>query len=681
MVSSLASLYRENIRTLKGVGERRAQLFQKLGVPSVGALLRLYPRAYEDLSHPCTVRSAPVGTPCAVRAYVTESPKGTRIHGGMTLYKAKADDGESEFTLTFFNNPYVTNLLKEGETYIFYGKVTANFLKHEMTAPEFFPADSCSSIRPIFRQTQGLSSRIIGNAVQEALRLLPETMHDPIPEPIRMKYSLCELRCAMENIHFPSDLEAASVARRRLIFEELLILQLGLFFMKSRNVKESQFRLQTDFTREFFALLPYVPTEAQKRAVREAMADMMSGRTMNRLIQGDVGSGKTAVAAALCYSAIKGGMQAALMVPTEILARQHYNSLCGILESAGVHTALLTGSVSAAQKKEILGELVSGKIGLIIGTHALLSENVEFQKLGLVVTDEQHRFGVAQRAALSAKGNNPHLLVMSATPIPRTLALMIYGDLDLSVLDELPPGRQEIKTYAVTSEKRLRAFGFLKKQISEGRQCYMICPMIEEDQNGMASVEQYAEKLKTEWLPSCSIAVLHGRMKPKEKDEVMKRFTNGEVSVLVSTTVVEVGVDVPNATVMLIENAERYGLSQLHQLRGRVGRGKHQSYCILISDAQNEETTARLNIMCQTNDGFRIADEDLKLRGPGDFFGSRQHGLPVLKIADMAADMECLNQAQQAARSILARDPVLEMPEHRGLRAEVKQLFSHLELS
>lgn len=677
----MASLYRENIRILKGVGERRARLFQKLGAPSVGALLRLYPRAYEDLSHPCKVRSAPADTPCAVRAIVTEGPKGTRIRGGMTIYKAKADDGESEFVLTFFNNPYVTSLLKEGKTYLFYGKVTSNFLKHEMTVPEFFPEGSSPAIRPVYRQTQGLSSRIIENAVREALKLLPETVRDPIPQPLRMEYSLCGLREAMENIHFPSDTEAIKTARRRLIFEELLILQLGLSLMKNRSSTESRFHLQKDFTQEFFSLLPYTPTGAQKRAVKEAMTDVMSGRTMNRLIQGDVGSGKTAVAAALCYSAVKGGLQAALMVPTEILARQHYNSLVGIMEPAGVHTALLTGSVPAARKKLILSELAEGKIGLIIGTHALLSEAVEFRRLGLVVTDEQHRFGVSQRAALSAKGDNPHMLVMSATPIPRTLALMVYGDLDLSVLDELPPGRQKIKTYAVTSEKRLRAFGFLKKRIAEGRQCYIICPMIDEDQNGMASVQKYAEKLSTEWLPGYRIAVLHGRMKAKEKDEVMRRFADGEVSVLVSTTVVEVGMDVPNAAVMLIENAERYGLSQLHQLRGRVGRGKHQSYCILISDAQNEETTARLSIMCRTNDGFAIADEDLKLRGPGDFFGSRQHGLPVLKIADMATDIECLNQAQNAARSVLSRDPELQLPEHRGLRAEVKQLFSHMELS
>lgn len=677
----MASLYRKEIRSLKGVGERRAELFQKLGVSSVGALLRDYPRAYEDLSSPCTVRSAPAGVPCAVRACVTESPKGTRIRGGMTLYRGRADDGETEFSLLFFNNPYVTDLLREGHEYIFYGRVTADFLKHEMTSPEFFPAERCPAVRPVYRQTQGLNSRLIANCMKEALSLLPENLLDPLPWSIREEYSLCGLREAMEQIHFPDSPAAAEIARRRLIFEELLVLQLGLYLMKDRNASESGFRLAKDLSEEFFHLLPYSLTKAQRRAVGEAIQDMTSGRVMSRLVQGDVGSGKTAVAAALCYCAAKDGMQAALMAPTEILARQHYEALRKIFEPAGVSITLLTASVPPAQKSETLAGLADGSVGLAVGTHALLSRNVTFRRLGLVVTDEQHRFGVSQRAALSEKGDHPHLLVMSATPIPRTLALMIYGDLDLSVLDELPPGRQKIKTYAIASDKRLRAFGFLRKQIEAGHQCYIICPMIDEGLSDMASVTQYAEKLRSKSMPDCSIAALHGRMKPKEKDSVMRRFADGEISILVSTTVVEVGVDVPNATVMMVENAERYGLSQLHQLRGRVGRGKDQSYCILVSDAQNEETTARLGVLCGTNDGFRIADADLKLRGPGDFFGDRQHGLPTLKIADMAEDMDCLNLAQKAARDILSADPSLELPEHRGLRAETRQLFSHLERS
>ena len=677
----MSSLFHQNIRNLKGVGDRRAKLFDKLGVPTIGALLRFYPRAYEDLSHPCSIQEAPLGTPCAIRAVVLRPVRETRIRGGMTLYKTVVSDGARDMELTFFNNPYVGNLLKEGEAYLFYGKVTANFLKRQMTSPEFFPAESCLPIRPIYPQTQGLSSKLIENAVKSAFTLLPDVLNDPIPNEIRMRYSLSHLRFALENIHFPKDMESLELARRRLIFEELLVLQLGLFRMKGRSREASRLKLTNDYSQEFFGLLPFVPTGAQRRAVQEAMADMLSGKAMNRLVQGDVGSGKTAVAAALCYSVIKNGMQAALMAPTEILAHQHYDTLTGLLKHTGTRVALLTGSLSAAKKKEVLTGLASGEIQLAVGTHALFSGDVVFSNLGLVITDEQHRFGVAQRAALSAKGDHPHLLVMSATPIPRTLALVIYGDLDISVLDELPPGRQPIATYAITSDKRRRAFRFLRNHIEEGRQCYIICPMIEEGQNDLASVTQYAERLKNEWLPGCRIGILHGRMKPKEKESVMADFAAGKLSVLVSTTVVEVGVDVPNAVVMMIENAERYGLSQLHQLRGRVGRGAYRSTCILVSDAQNEETAARLKIMCETNDGFKIADEDLRLRGPGDFFGHRQHGLPELKIADMLNNTSVLKEAQAVATELLHQDPELALPEHHGLRAEVNQLFQAMVVS
>ncbi|XOQ44840.1 MAG: ATP-dependent DNA helicase RecG [Clostridium sp.] len=673
----MASLYGQEIQTLKGVGKQRAELYKKLGAPSVGALLRLYPRTYEDLSHPFTIRSAPLGTTCAIRAVVEQPPKETRIRNGLTLYKARAYDGESTMELTFFNNRYVMNLLRENEEYIFYGKVTANFLKREMASPEFYPANSCPPVLPVYRQTSGLSSRMIAKTVREALRLLPDPMRDPIPHMLRQKLSLCRLDFALKNIHFPADMEALALARKRLIFEELLILQLGLLKLKSHTRSKSQFQLQTDWTAEFYRMLPFKPTGAQRRAIREAMADMMSGFSMNRLIQGDVGSGKTAVAAALCHSAIKNGMQAALMAPTEILAKQHAETLTSLLSNAGIRVGLLTGSLPAAQKRKLRSALAAGEIDLIVGTHALISQDVQFRRLGLVITDEQHRFGVAQRAALASKGNSPHTLVMSATPIPRTLALMIYGDLDISILDELPPGRQKTATYAVTPEYRPRIFAFLRKRVREGRQCYIVCPTIDEGTNDMVSVETYAKQLKEKWLPDCRIATLHGKMKPKEKEAVMNRFAGGEIDVLVSTTVVEVGVDVPNATVMLIENAERYGLSQLHQLRGRIGRGTFESTCILVSSSQGEEASARLKILCSTSDGFRIADEDLKLRGPGDFFGSRQHGLPDLKIANMMTDMEPLHQAQMAAKQILASDPDLSLPEHRGLRAEVRQLFKH----
>lgn len=672
------SLFRMPIQDLKGVGPKRARLFEKIGAPSVGALLRLYPRAYEDMTSPYPIREAPLNEPCAIQATLYRAPTETRVRGGMLLCKCRVTDGVSDLEITFFNNPYVKDRLVEGETYLFYGKLSANFLKREMLSPEFYPIESCPPIIPIYRQTQGLSSRMISNAVKYAFLLLPHDLRDPIPAPLRTQQHLCPLRNALEQIHFPSNMEELREARHRMIFEELLVLQLGLLRMKSRERERTSLCLTKDYTEEFYRLLPFTPTNAQKRAVQEAMADMTGGRPMNRLVQGDVGSGKTAVAAALCYNVVENGMQAALMAPTEILAHQHYETLSSILAPAGIPIARLTGSLTASKKKKLAERLQAGEIRLVIGTHALLSEGVTFQNLGLVVTDEQHRFGVAQRAALASKGNNPHLLVMSATPIPRTLALMIYGDLDLSVLDELPPGRQKIETYAIDSSKRTRAFHYMQKHIDQGLQCYIICPTIEEGDNDMAAVLQYADKLHTEWMPETRIGILHGRMKAREKESVMEDFASGQLDILVSTTVVEVGVDVPNAVVMLIENAERYGLSQLHQLRGRVGRGTHRSTCILLSDAQNDEALARLQVMCRTSNGFEIADEDLRLRGPGDFFGSRQHGLPDLKIADMAQDLETLKQAQEVARTILAQDFALEQPEHRGLRAEVNQLFQTL---
>lgn len=675
----MASLFEQEIQTLTGVGEKRTKLFHKLGVLSVGALLRYYPRTYEDWSQPLTIEQAPFGVPCAIRAVVLHKPVETRIRKGMTLYKTSVTDGIHNLQLTFFNNPYIVNALTEGKEYIFYGKVSGTVLRKEMSVPEFYPISSAPSVCPIYRQTEGLSSRMISNAVKQALALLPEQIKDPIPYDIRMQQNLCELRYALEQIHFPDTMESMQIAKKRLVFEELFTLQLGLLELKYRKKQETSLPPFIDYSNEFFQLLPFTPTNAQKRAIAEAMADMsnLQNRSpMSRLVQGDVGSGKTAVAAALCYSVIKNGVQAALMAPTEILAQQHYASISSILKGTGISVGLLTGSVTPAKKRKLIEQLQDGSIQMVIGTHALISETVAFQNLGLVITDEQHRFGVAQRSLLAEKGNHPHMLVMSATPIPRTLALIIYGDLDISILDELPPGRQTIETYAISSRKRARALQYIRTHLDAGQQAYIVCPLIEESTNDMASVEQYANALQTETFPDKVIGTLHGKMKPKEKDAVMTAFANGEIDVLVSTTVVEVGVDVPNAVIILIENAERYGLSQLHQLRGRVGRGNMKSTCILVSDAQNEEAVARLKILCSTSDGFRIADEDLRLRGPGDFFGEKQHGLPDLKIANMAEDMEILKEAQSAARHVLSCDPKLEQPEHRGLKGQVKLLFS-----
>lgn len=671
----MASLFGMKIETLKGVGEKRAALFRKIGAPTVGDLLRLYPRTYEDWSEPTSIDGAPLHDVAVIRATVLGKPRRQFIRKGMTLFKVDVTDGVRDMVLTYFNNPYVQTMLVEGKEYLFRGKMQGTFTRREMTAPDFVPAEKSAPIVPVYPQTVGLSSRQIGNAVKAAFDLLPELLRDPLPDAMRQEYGLCQLRFALENVHFPGSMELLSIARRRLVFEELLILQLGLLSIKSRGRVENRLRLTRDDSEAFYKLLPFTPTGAQKRAVQEAMADMMGDTPMNRLVQGDVGSGKTAVAAALCYCVIQNGMQAALMAPTEVLARQHEKNLSAMLAPAGIRTALLVGSMTPKQKRLTAEALAAGEIQLIIGTHALLTEGVAFQKLGLVVTDEQHRFGVAQRAALAQKGENPHLLVMSATPIPRTLALMIFGDLDISILDELPPGRQKIETFAITSDKRERAFGYVKQHLDRGLQGYMICPLVEEGQSDMASVTQYREMLEQGAFAGYRIGILHGRMKPREKDAVMASFSAGELDLLVSTTVVEVGVDVPNAVIILIENAERYGLSQLHQLRGRVGRGQEKSTCILISDAQNEEALTRLRVMCSTTDGFRIADEDLKLRGPGDFFGSRQHGLPQLSIANMAEDVELLKIAQREAQTILRKDPELSLPEHRGLRGETRQLF------
>ena len=670
----MPSLFEMDIQKLKGVGEKRKKLFEKLGAPTVGDLLRLYPRAYEDWSLHTLIRETPLNQVAVVKAQVLHRPTETRIRGGKLLYKTLVTDGDSDMALTFFNNKYIPSLLKEGETYLFRGKVTGTLLKREMVSPEFLPEARELAIQPVYPATAGLSSRQIAAAAQNALALLPEQLHDPLPDKLREQYHLCTLRYALETIHFPKTPEELATARFRLTFEEFLVLQLGLLQIKSGRKQENLHPIPQRFPEEFASLLPFSLTGAQRRAITEAVEDMAGESPMNRLIQGDVGSGKTAVAAALCWSVIQNGMQAALMAPTEILAAQHYHSLNALLKPAHITCALLTGSVKPAEKKKIYQALSDGRIQLVIGTHALIGDKVEFQNLGLVITDEQHRFGVGQRSALAQKGADPHLLVMSATPIPRTLALMVYGDLDISVLDELPPGRQKIETYLIDSGKRRRAFGYVQKHLDQGRQGYLICPLIEEDESGMMSVLQYGETVR-EAFPNAKVGVLHGKMKPAEKERVMEEFSRGETQLLVSTTVVEVGVDVPNAVIMVIENAERYGLSQLHQLRGRIGRGKHLSTCILITDAENEDTLKRLKLFRDTADGFKIAEADLKLRGPGDFFGQRQHGLPQLKIADMTTDMEVLRQAQRCAKELFSTN-ALEKEEYRGLRGEIRRLFA-----
>ena len=644
-----------NIQYIKGVGEKRARLFNKLGIFSVSDLIKFYPRKYQDWSKSTSVLDAPEGENVAIKATMITPVKESLIRKGMTLYKCNFSDGQNVIHVTLFNNKYLAKSLRTFDDYILYGKVEKSFTSASMTSPQIEALETADGIHPIYSATDKLNSRAIAKVVKTALDAIPQ-IPDTLTEEIRERYKLCTLDFAVREIHFPSEEKNIEIARRRLIFDELLTLQLGLLKLKTKKDTKSELLLKADLTDEFCRLLSFELTGAQKRAIRECITDMMSGSAMNRLIQGDVGSGKTAVAAAVMYSTVKSGYQAAMMAPTEILANQHFESLSKLFENTGLRVALLTGSTKAKDKRLIKEALMDGEIDIIIGTHALIQNDVEFKELALVITDEQHRFGVEQRANLAMKGDNPHLMVMSATPIPRTLGLIIYGDLNISILDELPPGRQTIRTDVVTSAYHERIYNFIKKNVDGGNQAYIVCSLVDEGESELISAKEYAEELQTKVFQNYNLGLLHGKMKAKEKDAVMNAFAGGDVQILVSTTVVEVGVDVPNATIMLIENADRFGLSALHQLRGRVGRGKDKSYCILVSDNKSETSRERLQVMKSTNDGFKIADYDLKTRGPGDFFGKRQHGLPNLIIADMLEDMDTLAECQKCANEMLEDD-------------------------
>ena len=664
-----------NIQYLKGVGEKRAKLLGKLGIFTVGDLLRYYPREYTDWSKTTSIAAAPFDEPCCIRATVDHKPVGARVSKAMTIYKTVATDGESLLNITIFNSKYTAESLEAGEEYLFYGKVGGNFHRREMSSPLIEKASSGLRIHPIYSLTAGINSKYIEKLIRQVFSSGNECFTDPLPQSLRDKLCLMEINKAIRELHIPSNEDMLNEARRRIIFEELFIFQLGLMKLKGNRKETTPVVVGQDYTQEFSRLLPFEMTGAQKRAVRESVSQMTSQVTMNRLLQGDVGSGKTAVAAALIYTIVKNGYQCAFMAPTEILAQQHYHTCCKFFKKTNIKVELLTGSVTAAQKRAIKQRLKDGETDLIIGTHALIQDDVEFRSLGLVITDEQHRFGVKHRAALSKKGSNPHTLVMSATPIPRTLALMLYGDLDVSVLDELPPGRQPIETYYVTGKLRARAFGYVRKHLDEGRQGYIVCPLVEEGDEDIASAQSYAENLSKGFFSGYEIGLLHGKLKPKQKEEVMSRFVSGEIKLLVATTVIEVGVDVPNAVIMVIENAERFGLSQLHQLRGRIGRGQYKSTCILISDAKTATAKKRMEIMTKTTDGFKIADEDLKMRGPGDFFGARQHGLPNMKMASLT-DSALLTEAHRFAREILTDDPLLQKPENKNLNQAIYDLFN-----
>ncbi len=666
-----------DIKYIKGVGDVVAGLFGKLGIFTVGDLLFTFPRDYEDWSKITPIMETQFGVNCCIRARITNAPEGSRTRGGAMLFKAVATDGNGLLMLTFFNNKYVVNQLFEGEEYLFFGKINQTIMGgREMLSPRFVKASDNDKIHPVYRQTEKLTTKKIETVVANALSALRGGIEETLPQYLIEKYRLMGLEDSIRNMHFPENDEQLRLARRRLVFEELLGMQLGLIFLRERSRSSTSVRIQHDKTQEFYDSLPYSPTNAQKRCISECVEDMKTSRPMNRLLQGDVGSGKTTVAAALIHNAVENGYQCALMVPTEVLAEQHFKSLSKLFGDR-INIALLTGSVKAAEKKKIKSALAEGKTDLVVGTHAIISDDVRFKKLGFVITDEQHRFGVNQRTALAKKGLNPHTLVMSATPIPRTLGLIIYGDLDISIIDELPKGRQPIETYCVGPEYRERLYKFIKKHIDEGRQGYVICPLVEEGETetDLIPAQEYAEYLQNEVFVGYNVGLLHGKMKPKQKDEIMRKFADGEIQLLVSTVVVEVGIDVPNAAVMMIENAERFGLSQLHQLRGRIGRGQFKSTCVLVSGVQNEDSKKRLDVMCKTTDGFVIAEEDLKQRGPGDFLGSRQHGLPEMRLANIVSDTNILYAAQKQAEDILFADPELTLPEHRKIRHAVEKMF------
>ena len=673
----MASLYKTPLTSLKGVGAKRAELFEKLGVHSVGELLYFYPRAYEDWTTVEKIENCQEGGTYCIRAVLGTAVSDAMLPGGRIISKATVYDDTGTLKMVWFNNRYISQMLAYGGEYFFYGKITTDNFGAQMLSPTFASVAKGAVIHPIYRTTAGLFTKNISSAVEQALALLPEEVNDPIPAPIRKKYRLCGLKKALSDIHFPKTRGELEDARRRLVTEELLVLNLGMRHLKGSSRGVSGAKVERDCSAAFEKLLPFRLTGAQQRAIADCVRDITShGAPMNRLVQGDVGSGKTAVAASVCYTIAENGFQAAFMAPTEILAKQHYDTLSALLENTGLHVALLTGSLKESEKKRIREALADGTVDLVIGTHALIADKTVFHNLGLAVTDEQHRFGVAQRAALLGKGHNPHLMVMSATPIPRTLGLIIFGDLDISVIDELPPSRKPVKTAWRGTADRGKIYQFIKQEIAQGRQAFIVCPLIEEGElDNVASAEEYAANLMLHDFADIPVAVVHGKTKADEKERIMADFAANRYSLLVSTTVIEVGVDVPNASVMMIENAERFGLSQLHQLRGRVGRGQFQSYCILISDNRSPDTAERLRVMCSTNDGFKIADEDLKMRGPGDFFGERQHGLPQLAIADFA-DAKSLELSQKIADDILATYRDLRSDELRLLKAEVDRLFA-----
>ena len=671
------------ITILKGIGPTKARQFAALNIFTLRDLICHFPRGYEDRTRLTTIDKLEVDVPACFKAMVMNTPRTSRIRKGLDITKVQVADHTARLNLTFFNQKFTTEQLQYGKEYIFYGAVSGDFVGYNMTSPAFEALDAppvtTRRVLPLYPLTAGLSNASVVKAVRQALAIC-DPPEEIIPDPVRAEYGILPADRAYRAIHEPASMAEAELAKKRLIFEEFFVFSAGLSLMRAARAEKKTPPFENCDLRPFLAALPFTLTGAQSRAIDEIVTDLRRGTPMNRLVQGDVGSGKTMVAAAAAYLAAGNHRQSALMAPTEILAEQHYHSLARLLSPLGMRLALLTGSMREKEKKAVREALAAGEIDLAVGTHALLSDATEFNDLGLVITDEQHRFGVGQRSRLSQKGHDPHLLVMSATPIPRTLALLMYGDLEVSVIDELPPGREPVDTFLVTESYRPRINAFIRRQVAEGHQCFVVCPAVEENEElGLKAVETWAQTLQQTVFPDLRVMLLHGQMKGAEKEAVMGAFARGEGDILVATTVIEVGVDVPNATLMVIEDADRFGLSQLHQLRGRVGRGRAKSYCVLTSRNRNGETQQRLKAFCKTNDGFRIAEEDLKLRGPGDFFGSRQSGLPVFRVASLSCDLQTLKQAQQASADWIDTQGTADTPEAVALRRRIGDLFTRAE--
>lgn len=674
----------DSIGTIKSIGPAREKLFNKVGVYTVEDMLKYYPRAYEDRSKSKNICDVRDGENVLIKACALTVVKNNRIRRGLSLQKLKVGDGTGVLEITWFNQDWIAKSYDISEDYYFFGEVKVKNHRVEMTNPVYEKCDSAKLINkivPIYPLTANLTQKIVQTTVAECVKAIPE-IEESIPDYIREKYTLCGIDYAVENIHFPQCEEKHAYARRRLAFEELFYLQLAMRYLRSRRKTHEGIKLtDKNYGYDFVASLPFTLTDDQLKVIGEISQDMSGQKPMNRLVQGDVGCGKTVVAAASMYIAVKNGYQAVMMAPTEILATQHFESLQSMFKGFGIRIVLLIGSMTAKQKREAYELIKAGNADIIVGTHAVIQKDVEFEKLALVITDEQHRFGVKQRSALAEKGQHPHMLVMTATPIPRTLALILYGDLDVSSIKQLPPGRKPVDTFAVDENMRTRINNFMLKQIGQGRQVYIVCPMVEnsETMEDLKSVTEFAQQLQKNVFTRYSVGVVHGKMPAKEKDRIMTEFYKGNIHVLVSTTVIEVGVNVPNANTMVIENAERFGLSQLHQLRGRVGRGEYQSYCIMFCDSNSDVARERMNIMTQTNDGFVISEKDLQIRGPGEFFGTRQHGLPEFKIANIYEDTDILVSSGQAAEYVVKHGNDLSAKDKKMIKDNLNKIFEAID--